>query len=197
MCLCIYIYVCVFVHSYIYIYMFLHKQKNVSKVSPALPKGDLPSFQTEPQAKGASEATSSPCWGKAYVTIHYLGGGWTNPFEKYESNWKSSSNRGENKKYLKPPPRLWLVPPQPLFNVVFWSLVCRCRISVIQLLCFGGLFFLPMLNGDQGPGFPPSTVAMEYPMFNRKYIFQGSVFHCYVRLLEGILGLSGRYFAGN
>ena len=62
---------------------------------------------------------------------------------------------------------------------------------------FGGRFFLPMLNGDQGPGFPPSTVAMEYPMFNRKYIFQGSVFHCYVRLLEGILGLSGRYFAGN
>ena len=28
-----------------------------------------------------------------------------NPLEKYESNWKSSPNRGENKKYLKPPPR--------------------------------------------------------------------------------------------
>ena len=27
-----------------------------------------------------------------------------NPSEKYESNWKSSPNRGENKKYLKPPP---------------------------------------------------------------------------------------------
>ena len=27
-----------------------------------------------------------------------------NPFEKYESKWESSPNRGENKKYLKPPP---------------------------------------------------------------------------------------------
>lgn len=54
--------------------MFLHKQKKrVQRI--ALPKGDLPSFQAEPQAKGASEATSSPCWGKAYLTIHYLGGG--------------------------------------------------------------------------------------------------------------------------
>ena len=31
-----------------------------------------------------------------------LGGGF-NPFEKYLSNWESSPNRGENKKYLKPP----------------------------------------------------------------------------------------------
>ena len=29
-----------------------------------------------------------------------------NKIEKYESNWESSPNRGENKKYLKPPPRL-------------------------------------------------------------------------------------------
>ena len=28
------------------------------------------------------------------------------PFEKYESKWESSPNRGENKKYLKPPPRV-------------------------------------------------------------------------------------------
>ena len=27
-----------------------------------------------------------------------------NPPEKYESQWESSPNRGENKKYLKPPP---------------------------------------------------------------------------------------------
>ena len=38
------------------------------------------------------------------------GGSWTklvggfNPIEKYESKWKSSPNRDENKKYLKPPP---------------------------------------------------------------------------------------------
>ena len=35
--------------------------------------------------------------------INYLVGGF-NPFEKYESKWESSPNRGENKKYLKPPP---------------------------------------------------------------------------------------------
>ena len=35
-----------------------------------------------------------------------LVGGWTNPFEKIcSSKWESSPNRGENKKYLKPPPR--------------------------------------------------------------------------------------------
>jgi len=28
-----------------------------------------------------------------------------NPFEKHWSIWESSPNRGENKNYLKPPPR--------------------------------------------------------------------------------------------
>ena len=27
-----------------------------------------------------------------------------NPIEKYESKWESCPSRGENKKYLKPPP---------------------------------------------------------------------------------------------
>ena len=31
--------------------------------------------------------------------------GGCNPSEKYYLNWESSPNRGENKKYLKPPPR--------------------------------------------------------------------------------------------
>ena len=35
---------------------------------------------------------------------------------------------------------VWLLPPHPLFNVVFSSLVRRCRISVIQLLCFWDIF---------------------------------------------------------
>ena len=35
-----------------------------------------------------------------------LVGGSTNPCEKYKSNWTSSPNRGEHKKYLKPPPSL-------------------------------------------------------------------------------------------
>ena len=34
----------------------------------------------------------------------WLVGGF-NPFEKYESNWITSPNRGEHEKYLKPPPR--------------------------------------------------------------------------------------------
>ena len=31
--------------------------------------------------------------------------GGCNPSEKYYLNWESSPNRGENEKYLKPPPR--------------------------------------------------------------------------------------------
>ena len=38
-------------------------------------------------------------------TIHKLVGGWTNPFEKYESNWIISTNTVENNTYLKLPPR--------------------------------------------------------------------------------------------
>ena len=49
-----------------------------------------------------------------------------NPFEKYESKWESSPNRGENKKYLKPPPSKILSSPSltTFANklVVFWSL---------------------------------------------------------------------------
>ena len=31
--------------------------------------------------------------------------GSSNPFEDYLSNWNISSSRGENKRYLQPPPR--------------------------------------------------------------------------------------------
>ena len=48
------------------------------------------------------------CW-RAHRAQHsklcLLVGGF-NPSEKYKSNWKSSPNRIENKKYLKPPPSL-------------------------------------------------------------------------------------------
>ena len=37
----------------------------------------------------------------------FLVGGF-NPFEKYVSNWMISPGRGENKKYLKPPPSFLL-----------------------------------------------------------------------------------------
>ena len=45
-----------------------------------------------------------PCR-KHHINIFLVGG--FNPFEKYWSNWKSSPNRDENKKYLKPPPSIW------------------------------------------------------------------------------------------
>ncbi len=38
-----------------------------------------------------------------WIIKHSLVGGWTNPFEKYESNWIISPSRCENKKCLKPP----------------------------------------------------------------------------------------------
>ena len=37
-------------------------------------------------------------------SLNNLVGGWTNPFEIYESKWESSPSRDENKKKLKPPP---------------------------------------------------------------------------------------------
>ena len=39
---------------------------------------------------------------------HTILAGGFNPSEKYSSNWKSSPNRGKNKKYLKPPPSILL-----------------------------------------------------------------------------------------
>ena len=42
-----------------------------------------------------------------------------NPLEKYSSNWKSSPNRGDNKKYLKPPPS-HLAHFPPLFPLFFY-----------------------------------------------------------------------------
>ena len=42
---------------------------------------------------------------KVILTHPMLVGGF-NPFEKYSSKWESSPSRGENKKYLKPPPSM-------------------------------------------------------------------------------------------
>ena len=71
----------------------------------------------------------SPLWTSGVPTVGFVGGPWVrdpvkgddmamfflfqdlyhlvsgfNPVEKHQSNWKSSPNRGENKKCLKPPP---------------------------------------------------------------------------------------------
>ena len=47
--------------------------------------------------------------------------GGTNPFEKYESRWESSLNRGENKRCEKPPPRSL---PHPSRNTTSWTCWC-------------------------------------------------------------------------
>ena len=49
---------------------------------------------------------------------HNLVGGF-NPSEKYKSNWESSPNRGENKKYLKPPTSNTRI-SSPFFRRVFF-----------------------------------------------------------------------------
>ena len=58
--------------------------------------------------------------GKVYPYKQWLVGGWTNPSEKYSSNWKSSPNRGENIKKMKPPPSnddgTWLIDPWECCN---------------------------------------------------------------------------------
>ena len=46
------------------------------------------------------------CWGVRLPNSFLVGG--FNPSEKYSSNWQYSPNRGENKKYLKPPPSYYL-----------------------------------------------------------------------------------------
>ena len=46
---------------------------------------------------------------RMWLDVHLLVGGWTSPFEKYycsQIGRSSPFKKGENKKYLKPPPRL-------------------------------------------------------------------------------------------
>ena len=64
-------------------------------------------------------------FGGWYVMINSPGGGWTNPFEKYSSNWIISPGEGEHKKYLKPPPSSLCRPfvsARPIYYVRFHQL---------------------------------------------------------------------------
>ena len=54
--------------------------------------------------------TMVPLCGPQQVWHGQLVGGF-NPFEKYQSNWIISPGRGENNKYLKPP-------PSPVLNLI-------------------------------------------------------------------------------
>jgi len=49
-----------------------------------------------------------------------------NPFEKYESKWEASPNRGEHKKYLKPPTRItYITQTNPFFSVFRWEMFAQ------------------------------------------------------------------------
>ena len=57
----------------------------------------------------------SPTHGRCEIPPFFWLVGGFNLSEKYQSNWKSSPSRGENKKYLKPPPSfLFPSPPKKL-----------------------------------------------------------------------------------
>ncbi len=67
---------------------------------------------------------------------YWLVGGWTNPFEKYSSNWESSPNRVENKKYLKPQPSdYWILLKTTAFLgvMVGWSLWDSQRLGTMAI----------------------------------------------------------------
>ena len=50
------------------------------------------------------------------ANIQLAGGFSPTHLNKYApQNWKSSPNRGENEKCLKPPPRIYHGPPKPTF----------------------------------------------------------------------------------
>ena len=67
-----------------------------------------------------------------------------NPSEKYWSNWIISPSRGENKKYLKPPPRGFYVSPIDRKSKKYlgqFSLSDVLAVAIIEWIA-GGLFFL-------------------------------------------------------
>ena len=81
---------------------------------------------------------------------HHLVGGWTNPFEKYYSNWIISPDKDEHKKYLKPPPShqhfpsnsMCFLPPSPVAHHVVGRNDCRagpCTQAVADMTAGLGL----------------------------------------------------------
>ena len=86
------------------------KTKQIPNRSNSLyqPELEAPSAHTCHQVHGGHHPLEVDFWNKETTAQTFgdnnLVGGF-NPFEKYESKWESSPNRGENKKYLKPPPR--------------------------------------------------------------------------------------------
>ena len=122
-------------------------------------------------------------WHRRELVTHwgyFLVGGWTNPFEKYESKWKSSPNRGENKKWLKPAssfdlPRFW-----SFFTTHCWSPVAM---KPIRWLFFAtylkhmlarqiGSFF--QLGVEIKKMFQTTTYSylINIPLFTRLYTYQ-------------------------
>ena len=80
-----------------------HKYKAKSKLSLNISDVQTFQFPRDPRC-----ATLWPWFFhsrlESCMSVNPLLVGGFNPFGKYLSNWKSSPNRGENNKYLKPPP---------------------------------------------------------------------------------------------
>ena len=97
----------------------------------------------------------------AYVFCSYrslpafLVGGF-NPSEKYESNGKSSPNRGENKKCLKPPPRFWKI----FFCTPLFQDLLNCSCSSEGKGCF-----------PKKPGIVSLGISTS-PMFHQHHRFR-------------------------
>ena len=59
---------------------------------------------------------------RSWAASPFLGvGGWTNPFEKYCSNWNSAPTRGENEK------NVWNHPLVNVCNAVHWKIIVKKR----------------------------------------------------------------------
>ena len=75
-----------------------------------------------------------------FPTISYLVGGFK-PFEKHESKWESSPNRGENKTCLKPPPsfvlKIWFIIP---LKQTIYKMLVNPVLSVVTFLSTSFLF---------------------------------------------------------
>ena len=69
------------------------------KTSPENLEGKRPQKTPSAHLKTLKE---TPTIGTCKIQTHLVGG--FNPIEKYWSNWIISPGRGENNKYLKPPP---------------------------------------------------------------------------------------------
>ena len=117
--------------------------------------------------------------------IDFLVGGF-NPFEKYQSNWIISPSRGENTKYLKPPPSfpfksnaceaniitIWNVRNQRSLGCFCWRL--SARIKKVRNTANLSLpkRFKSLISSDQKGSKGKTELPSLKELPNRKVVFQ-------------------------